>query len=204
MQRAAYGRKVLLFDLGGVLVEWSGLAALSRMVPHVAFDEILARWHTSSSVGRFERGTMTSIEFAEAFVEEWQIRVDPDAFLDDFTTWVRGFYPGAEDLLRQLRRTHVVGCLSNTNPTHWQRLENVRAAFDVCIASHLTGHMKPDRIAFEHAVSVLAVAQQDVTYFDDTPANVAAARELGINAIHVHGLAETGFALRALGLPAVA
>ncbi|MGH8250177.1 MAG: HAD family hydrolase [Steroidobacteraceae bacterium] len=190
--------RVLLFDLGGVLVESVGQAALKRLLPHLAETEILARWLDSSAVGQFERGAVSANEFAHLFLAEWQLHLEPSQFLSEFSSWVKGFFPGASRLLSHLRARHVVGCLSNTNAVHWIQLDDVRAAFDVCIASHLTGHMKPDRAAFEHALQSLGIEAGRVYYFDDLLSNVVAARGLGINAFHVRGLDETENTLQRL------
>jgi glucose-1-phosphatase len=193
-------RRVLLFDLGGVLVAASGLAALQQWQPALAADEISARWHASQAVGLFERGQLEPGEFARRFVDEWQLPLAPAEFLLAFTQWVRGFYPGAQALLQRLRTRHTVACLSNTNAAHWAVLGDVRDAFDLCIASHLIGHMKPDRAAFDHALRALATAPEDVCFFDDLLPNVQAARALGIQAFHVRGVAEIEAALRHIGI----
>jgi glucose-1-phosphatase len=193
-------RRVILFDLGGVLVESSGQAALRELLPDASHAEILARWLASQSVGLFERGSIPPEVFADRFVEEWQLPLTSTEFLEIFSSWVRGFYPGAKPLVEGLRTRHTVGCLSNTNAVHWARLADIQTAFDFCIASHLTGHMKPDRIAYEHALKRLNVLACEVYFFDDLVPNVVAARSVGINAFHVRGLAETEAALRSLGL----
>jgi glucose-1-phosphatase len=192
--------RVLLFDLGGVLVESSGQAALQALLPQMEEAEILTRWHACRAVGLFERGGISPQAFAAMFVAEWQLSIEPAEFLRLFTAWVRGFYPGAEPLLRRLRKQHRIACLSNTNAAHWAQLSSIPAAFDICIASHLSGHMKPDRAAYEHAVSRLAAPASDIYFFDDLLPNVAAARRIGINAFHVRGLSETEAALRELGI----
>lgn len=192
--------RVLLFDLGGVLVESTGHAALKRLLPHLEQKEIVTRWLASKSVGQFERGNIASEEFARAFLEEWQLQLEPAQFLTEFSSWVQGFFPGAERMLMHLKSRHTIGCLSNTNAIHWAQLARVRDAFDVCIASHLIGQMKPDVTAYEHALQRLGVAPNKVYFFDDLPVNVAAARSLGINAFQVRGLAETASALRGLDI----
>ena len=105
--------------------------------------------------------------FAAMFVAEWGLLLEPTEFLGSFSLWVRGFYPGAEPLLRRLRMQHRIACLSNTNAAHWSQLSSIPPAFDVCIASHLTGHMKPDRAAYEDAVSKLAAPASEIYFFDD-------------------------------------
>jgi FMN phosphatase YigB (HAD superfamily) len=60
--------------------------------------------------------------------------------------------------------------------------------------------MKPDREAYAHALKSLGVGPSAVYFFDDLPANIAAARNVGINAFLVRGVAETEARLRAEGL----
>jgi len=192
--------RVLLFDLGGVLVESVGQAALQHLLPHLGQEEVLSRWLNSKAVGQFERGAISRGEFAHSFLSEWSLRLEPQHFLKEFSSWVRGFLPGASQLLSNLKGRHTLGCLSNTNATHWAQLGEVCHAFDVCIASHLTGYMKPDRVAFENALRCLDSDPKSVYFFDDLPSNVAAASDLGIHAFQVRGVAETEYALRSLGI----
>lgn len=192
--------RILLFDLGGVLVEASGQTALQGLLPHLGKTEILERWHASEAVGLFERGKITPDEFSAKFVSEWQVPLAPDAFLDTFASWVVGYYPGAKALLGRLRKKHTLACLSNTNAAHWARLPDVGTVFDLCIASHLTGYMKPDLFAFTHAIEVLGVSAEVIYFFDDLSANVKAARNIGIQAFQVKGVTETKAALRSCGI----
>lgn len=200
MPRSRPDHRVLLFDLGGVVVESAGLAVLHERLPQLTPVQIQARWLASEAVGRFERGTITPDEFARAFLAEWPLPLEPAAFLREFATWVRGFLPGAARLLSQLRMRHTVACLSNTNAVHWGVLDDVRKAFDVCIASHLIGHMKPDRAAYEQALQRLGAEPPHVCFFDDLAVNVEAARALGLQAVQVRGVVEVVAALRGLGV----
>jgi putative hydrolase of the HAD superfamily len=194
-------QRVVVFDLGGVLVESAGRGALTALVPHLQSEAlVLDRWHRSQAVALFERGRITAQQFAATFVDEWGIQIPPAEFLLSFAAWLRGLYPGASSLVKALRTHHRVGCLSNTNAVHWARLADAQALFDFCFASHLTGHMKPDRQAYEHALQQLGSPAENVYFFDDLEPNVVAARNLGINAFHVRGITEAAAAVRAAGL----
>jgi len=182
MQR---GRKVILLDLGGVVVEATGRTALSTLLPHLGEEQILARWHNSQAAGDFERGRISKEAFARAFVGEWGLKMPEAEFLEYFASWVVGFVEGATDLIQGLRARYHVGCLSNTNPLHWARLPGVSAIFDSTFPSHVTGYMKPEREAYDYALGELRTRPQDVYFFDDLTSNVAAAREVGINAFRV-------------------
>ena len=60
--------------------------------------------------------------------------------------------------------------------------------------------MKPDREIFEHVIRDLAVSRRKIAFFDDTPVNVEAAREVGLTAYLVDGIAALKAQLQRLGL----
>ena len=63
--------EVLLFDLGGVLVESAGLQELPRLLAAPMEAEALRRkWLTSPAVGLFETGRCSEQEFAAVFIED--------------------------------------------------------------------------------------------------------------------------------------
>ena len=105
---------LLLFDLGGVLLESSAHDELRRLAG-CDFDiaEYRERWLTSPAVRRFESGDCSPREFAAAFMAEWRISLPPDEFLKQFTDWARGLYPVALELLAVLRKNFRTACHSN-------------------------------------------------------------------------------------------
>lgn len=182
---------VLLFDLGGVVVENVGFERFNALLPAPIPEERLkTRWLASPAVRSFESGRCTPEVFARGVVAEWQLPLSPDAFLEAFTYWPRGLYAGASELVAALRERYVVGCLSNSNAIHWQRFDGFRDHFDVSLSSHLLGEVKPDPQCFMRALQACGTSAAEVAFFDDALVNVTAARSLGIEAFHVNGLAE--------------
>lgn len=97
--------KVPLFDLGGVLMDFAGLRRLQAVLPDpLSEDQLHKRWLASASVRAFEVGRISPSAFAERFVRGWSLEHSPTCFPREFRTWARGFYPGAEALLDELRR----------------------------------------------------------------------------------------------------
>ena len=193
--------RVVLLDLGGVLVENAGEQGLSALLPYeLSRQKIWARWLASDAVRRFEGGQISPEEFAARFIEEWRLEVGPAAFIESFVTWPRGLFDGAAVLVRNLRAQHRVACLSNTNVLHWARFPELAQMFDASFASHLTGFLKPDSEAFEHVLRELDVGADSVWFFDDLLQNVEAARRAGIRALQVRTFADVEPALRAEGL----
>ena len=193
--------RVILFDLGGVLIENTGEKGLTALLPYeLGRQELWDRWLASGAVRRFERGRIPPEMFAAQFIEEWRLAIGPSEFLESFATWPRGMFDGARTLIRNLRARHRVACLSNTNAVHWARFPDLPELFDSSFVSHLTGLVKPDPEAYEHVLRELDVQADAVYFFDDLLRNIDAARAVGINAVQVRGFAEVEPALRAEGL----
>ena len=192
---------LLLFDLGGVLIENSAFESLGRLLPEPLDVETLKhRWLTSSAVRRFELAEISPNAFAETFLSEWNLDLSPTSFLEEFHSWPRGFYPEARATLRALRRRYRVGCLSNSNVVHWEKFGGFKEDFDVALSSHRLGAIKPDEEAFVLALCQCEAEPSAVLFFDDSAANVHTARRLGIRAFQVEGFASLLSVLHTEGL----
>ncbi len=82
--------EVVLFDLGGVLIELGGIRELAsfagepgnpaenREPTRAAEDELWRRWLTCPWVRRFERGECDADSFARGMVDSWSMNVGPE------------------------------------------------------------------------------------------------------------------------------
>jgi HAD superfamily hydrolase (TIGR01509 family) len=179
---------LLLFDLGGVLVENHTIERLQALLGDgSSADVIRRRWLECPAVTAFEHGLLKPHEFARQFLDHWELDLDPGAFLEDFAGWPARYYPGAEDCLRDLGTRHRLACLSNSNERHWQRHRGFREFFDPALSSHHLGIMKPDPRIYQRAIEACGVPASRIVFFDDLEANVLAARQAGMQAHQVEG-----------------
>jgi len=190
---------VLLFDLGGVLIENQMFSELQRLMGSKLNEaELIQMWLKNPAARQFELGRCSPDEFAKSIIQQFGLPLDERTFLAAFKGWPKGFYVGAESMLAELRSKYRVCCLSNSNEIHWSRA--ITDHFEFALSSHLMGCIKPDRDAFEHALGAIGVDPDKVYYFDDAPMNVEAASTCGMHAHHTVGydqlrstLAELGF-----------
>jgi len=174
---------MVVFDLGGVLVENVTLSALGSLLSEPAdVETVRARWLASDSVRAFELGRISSEEFAASFLAEWDLALSPDELLAEFDTWPRAFWPASLELLDELRARHTVACLTNCNERHWRRFGGLAGEFNTAFSSHLLGRIKPDRDVFELVLDRLGSSPRETWYFDDSLACVDAALALGMRA----------------------
>lgn len=183
--------EVVLFDLGGVLVELGGMGDMAIFAAEKNEDEIWRRWLTCPWVRRFEQGDCDIEAFAFGMVESWSMPIDPDTFLAAFASWPKGLLPGARELVCSASSRVRVSCLSNTNSIHTERgwaEFGLYEHFDGLFLSHEMGLVKPDLAAFEHVVAALGCAPERILFLDDNQINVDGARKAGLVAERAVGV----------------
>jgi FMN phosphatase YigB (HAD superfamily) len=192
--------RVVLFDVGGVLVKLSGLAMLLSWLGHrVTAEQVRTLWLTSPIVRSFETGKMQPAAFAEQMITELSLQVGSEDFLTELYTRGQRILPGAVELVRRVPRYCVRATLCNTNTLQWSGLMeqgDLIGAFDHHFTSHLTGRIKPDEEAFQYVLATLGCGGPEALFLDDSQLNVTAAKRVGMTAFQVHGPVEAQHALR--------
>ncbi len=196
--------KLLLFDLGGVLIEYTGTQELLKLMSESYTRETLHDlWLQTDVWFKFEMGQVTPEEFAEVMCRDWHLTCGEAQFLAHFESWTVGLYPGAAELMAEIKPRYRLAALSNSNATHWRRnneVLGVSALFERAFSSHELGLRKPDRAIYEHALRELEVSAAETVFFDDLADNIEAARSLGMTAYQVRGVEGVKAALVENGL----
>lgn len=195
--------ELLLFDLGGVLIEVS-TATLREIGGRDKSDvELWETWLTCPVVEEYESGKIGNAEFAAGVLKTFRSEIPAEEFIHSFTAWPIGFYPGMTELLRKLRHDFKLAYLSNSNPLHYPRFQNewnLNSYFDYHFASYKMGLVKPHAEIFQAVLSAVPHAPGEIFFVDDNRLNVEMARSLGMRAEIVRGLPELQSVLSAAGL----
>lgn len=196
--------EAILFDLGGVLIELAGVEQMIAWSPGIATtEELWRRWLHSGAVRRFETGAIGRAEFATDVIAEFGVPVSSEEFLNAFTGWPRALFPGAKELLSELRPHYRLASVSNTNEIHWQRFSgewSLDQSFHYNFPSYRVGKLKPDDDYFAHVLEAIDAPAGRVLFIDDNAINVDAAARLGLVARRVLGIGGAREAFRELGL----
>lgn len=177
--------RIALFDLGGVLLDWSperlysGLfndpAECAYFLNHVCTPQ----WHEAHDRGvSFQENAASLIERFPAY--ESQIRDWHRRWADMFDGYVRG----TERLIELLRGRDVpLYGLSNMPAEIWPMMLDMfplLTRFRDIVVSGQTGLVKPDPAIFHLARSRMGDPDPaDVLFIDDIPRNIATAEALG-------------------------
>ncbi len=181
-------RSIVVFDLGGVLIDWNPrhlyrkLSAEAAAMEHFLATVCTQAWNERQDAGR---------TFAEAAAllraQHPHHAALIDAYGTRFDEMMKGPIEGSVIILETLHRRSVpLFALSNwsreTFPLAQRRFEFLKL-FRGLVISGEVGMIKPDPRIFEHLLERFGIAAREAVYIDDNPKNAAAAA-LGLHGIH--------------------
>lgn len=179
--------KLILFDLGGVVVEWTGIAELAA-ISGLSITDVAARFASSQTSLTYERGEVSDDEFSDHMIALFNLPYSRGQFKLQWRMWVGEAFDGVVDMITGLRQSFTTACLSNTNQMHWDHLLGylpLETMFDHVFASHHIQAVKPNANSYEIVMQQTGFAAHDIVFFDDSQANVDAAKALGMTAYKV-------------------
>ena len=206
MSPASPPRRVVVFDIGGVLIRWDPRNLYRKLFggDEAAMESFLANvctvdWNERQDAGR---------SFADATAEllprhAAQVHLI-EAFGRRFGEMIPGAIEGTVDILADLRRAGVpryalTNWSAETFPPQRERFEFL-SWFDGIVVSGEEGVIKPDPMIFRILLERYRIAPEEAVFIDDNPGNAAAAASLGIHGIHFRSPALLRRELEALSL----
>jgi FMN phosphatase YigB (HAD superfamily) len=193
--------KAVLFDLGGVLLPFDRERRVAAIVEQLGVDaDDVRELFEGPLPHRMDLGDADEVDFAAAFADLSNRPITPATARD---LLMSVFEPPNEELWRlaaDLRGTALVGGFSD-NPAFVASIFPDGAFLEPMIFSAEIGAAKPTDAAFAAAEARLGFGGEGVLFIDDTPANVAAARRRGWDAILFTDNAALFAELGARGLP---
>jgi len=179
--------KLYLFDLGGVVVRWTGFSELAKL-SKLSYEETIKRFSRSTICSAFETGQTQPTIFLNHMIDLYGLNLSPDAFKRMWNGWVGDCFEGVEDSIKELGQKNKTACLSNTNDLHWQHLNqyfDTSEVFHHVFASHQIKAVKPDKTAYKVVFNRTAYEPENIIFFDDTQININAAKAVGMQAYKV-------------------
>ncbi len=187
--------KLILFDIGHVLVELTGTALIKKFANLELSDQhIHTTWTTVPGVRRFETGLCGETEFAKGVIAFYDLRCSVDEFVHHFRNAAERKFDGVDGFLETLAASHELACLTNTNPLQWPRISEefgLGAYFTKQYVSYQLGLMKPNPAIYDHVIGDCGLSPREILFVDDNANNCAAARTIGIDTCHVKSFEDT-------------
>ena len=199
--------KVLLFDLGRVLVDFDHLRAAQRISAFCAKTprKIYDLFFESPATIDFEAGRITPEDFYLQVKQMLDLKLSYASFEP---IWNDIFFLSAKNrsvfgLVNTLRANYKTAMLSNINILHYEYLRKnypVFGAFDEIFLSFQLGLIKPDKEIYNLVIRKLGVNAQEIFYTDDRPELVESAKTLGYRGCVFTNFAQLAGDLKAAGI----
>lgn len=195
----------VVFDLGGVLIRWDPHAAFRDVLPPDDIDAFFAEidfheWNRALDAGR-------SMVEAEAEIDQrFPHRSGViAAYRTNFRRTLVGEVEGTADIVRELADAGVrLLALTNWSAESFpvaRELFPVLSRFESIVVSGEEKVVKPDPRIFRTLIDRHELDPTRTVYIDDSAANVAAAAELDLVAVHFSDAWPLRRELIGLGLP---
>jgi 2-haloacid dehalogenase len=181
----------VVFDLGGVVVDWDPVPAVAAAVGRKRAEQFVhgdefdfTAWNHALDAGR----SWVEAE-AAATASHPDLAEEIAAYRTNFPLSLKGLVPGTAAILSALhdRGIRLVGLTNWSAETIHHGPEvfpEVFALFDDIVVSGAEGVAKPQREIFSILARRLGHPIEGVFYVDDNVRNVDAARAAGMDAVH--------------------
>jgi HAD superfamily hydrolase (TIGR01509 family) len=185
----------VVFDVGGVLLDWNPQRVLTQF-----YSDPALRQHVGAALFGgtdwidFDRGTLNETDLLAALTVR-SGRPAPE-MLALFLALRDSLTPKTETL-GLLETLHARGvplyCLSNMSDSvyaHLARLHGFWARFQGIVISGQIQLLKPERAIYEHLVTRYGLNAAETLFLDDIEANVIGARAAGLQSLQFRDAAE--------------
>jgi putative hydrolase of the HAD superfamily len=189
--------KVVMFDLGGVLVDLNQDACV-REFEKLGVENILdyiSKYVQNGLFLELERGTVSPSDFFERVRTEFGIlSASDEAIRFAWNAFLVSISKEKLSLIKELKRQYRVILLSNTNFIHWEdwvmkefsRLGfSVEDCFDELYLSYKMHLAKPEKEIFQKVLDLEGVEASSILFLDDGEKNIQMATQLGFCTYHV-------------------
>jgi putative hydrolase of the HAD superfamily len=186
--RPARGVRNVIFDMGGVVLDWNPDAILESLYAEPS-DRALIKaalfghpdWH------ELDRGTLSEEQMLARLAVRLPRPVPKTDGLFDAVRRSLKPKPATLALIERLAQRRVpLYCLSNMPVGIYEHLRaehDFWNAFEGIVISGQVRMIKPERQIFEHLIARYALVAQRTVFIDDLPQNIEAARAVGLNTV---------------------
>lgn len=195
----------VVFDFGGVVVEWNMRALFVEFFDDDSeMDAFLAEVLTPAENLRCDLGTPLATVVGELVERHPQHRMPLEAWRDRWIETIPGEIDGTAELIADLRSLglRLLGLSNFSAETFpWCRARyDVFEQFDDIVLSGEVGVAKPDPAIYRLVCERSGIEPADAVFLDDAPTNVAGAHAVGMSAFLFTTADQARADLRSVGI----
>jgi len=184
--------KNVIFDLGGVLlnINYNKTAEAFKSLGFPDFDQMYTQYKGDDFFDSLEMGHLAEEFFLEHMMRASHKQVSRENIINAWNAMLADFRLNSLQFLVQLKNTHSLFLLSNTNIIHQRSFdkffkeqtgfESLNSFFKKAYYSHEIGLRKPNKDIFEFVLKDAGITAGETLFIDDSFPNTEAAQKLGI------------------------
>jgi HAD superfamily hydrolase (TIGR01509 family) len=199
------GIELILFDLGGVLIDIDYQATENAFVKLGVedFQEQYTQFQQNQLFDLFETGQISAQHFINKLLPITREGTSPNEVVHAWNAMIGSFPKEKIELLERLSKQIRIALLSNTNELHmvqvkraWVNESSVsfESLFEQVFLSHEIEQRKPDLETFSWVCEQLQVLPKKVLFIDDSPQHIDGANSAGLQT-HFYQNTEAFYAL---------
>lgn len=182
--------KNIIFDLGGVLIDWNPDYMYKKIMPDIEFRSWFLNTICTLDWNEKQDGGRTIEEATNELITQYpEHKENILAYYDRWEEMLNGSIPGTVDLFKTLKENKNLKIFALTN---WSAETFPRALeifdflhwFDGRIVSGEENTRKPHKEIYELIVTRFSLNKDETIFIDDNLRNILAAEEFGIRSIH--------------------
>jgi 2-haloacid dehalogenase len=181
--------KAMLFDFGGVLLDWDPRALYQRFFEHpLEIDRFLEEIDFTAWNANQDKGRPFAQAEAELSTQYPQYAHLISAYFEHYEDSILGPLPGMPELLMRVKQAgYPLYGLSNWSAETFPLIHDKYPFFDLfddIILSGAVKLLKPDPAIFRLTLDRIKLKPEECLLIDDSPTNLATARDLGFATVH--------------------
>lgn len=186
----------LLFDLGNVIIDLNDEKHWWQEVFSSIFSKgATAQLYQDGFFQEYESGRLSNEDFLNTLSAHLEEGYSPEDIIQRWVALLGDIPEHRFKSLAQYARQYRVMLLSNTNHFHLDYIHRETASrygrnifneiFEKQYYSHHLNAVKPEAIIYQLVLEDAGLKGEEVLFLDDKPENLEAAKQLGIQTLHV-------------------
>lgn len=186
----------IIFDLGGVLLNIDPMLTVKALTEMGVKDmmKVHEKLLKASVYQRFDSGISSQAQFRDEIRLNCELPLSDQQVDEAWNALLLDFPASRVKMMQELSLNYRLFLLSNTNSIHFETYtRNFREVhhfemtmlFERLFLSYELGCHKPDREIYQKVLNLGGFNPQETLFIDDSEANVVAAAQIGMNAIHL-------------------
>lgn len=183
--------KNIIFDLGNVLmnIDYAYTTNAFKNLGYSDFERMYSMFKSNKVFDNLETGHISTTDFYKYMVDAGDGKVSQEDITSAWNAMLIDFRLESFAYLKELRKSHRLFLLSNTNAIHKEAFDKIfemetgmpsmNVFFEKAYYSNEVGFRKPNVSIFEFILNDAGILAEETFFVDDLYPNIETAKKLG-------------------------